>query len=68
MAANDSGSNIQQRHPNCLKCIYHKVTWHPSFPNACIVFKIKSRYMPSSEVFQSTGKNCPSFKLKEGLK
>jgi hypothetical protein len=54
--------------PNCLKCAYFKVTWDPSFPRACGIFGIKSLNLPSFEVFRATGRHCPSFLLKEGLK
>ena len=53
--------------PNCLKCRFFKVTWQPAYPRACSVFGIKCITLPSIEVRQSTGKNCPAFKLKEGL-
>jgi hypothetical protein len=54
--------------PNCLKCAFFKITWDPSFPRACEVFGIKSANIPSAEVFAATGRHCPAFKLKEGLK
>jgi hypothetical protein len=55
------------RPPNCLKCAYFKVSWDPALPNACEIFSIKSRLMPSLEVFRSAGSNCPSFRLKNGI-
>jgi len=56
------------RPPNCLKCSYFRVTWDPVFPRACDIFNIKTSNLPSQEVFRATGANCPSFRLKEGLK
>jgi hypothetical protein len=53
---------------NCLKCSYYKVSWDPQMPHSCDIFSIKSRLMPSLEVFRSAGSNCPSFRLKEGLR
>ena len=54
--------------PNCLKCAFFKVTWDTTFPRACEIFAIKCSGLPSHEVFRATGSNCPSFRLKEGLK
>jgi len=51
--------------PNCIKCVYYKVSWDPLRPNACEAFEIKSRLMPSVEVYNSAGGNCPSFRLKD---
>ncbi|MDR2942425.1 MAG: hypothetical protein LBV17_07535 [Treponema sp.] len=59
---------IPSRPPNCLKCAFFKVTWDPAFPRSCEIFSIKCGNLPSAEVFRATGANCPSFKLKEGLK
>lgn len=55
------------RAPDCLKCVYFKVTWEPAFPRSCTVFGIKSRNIPSVEVFRATGAHCPSFRLKDGF-
>ena len=54
--------------PNCLKCAFFKITWDSVFPRACEIFSIKCSNLPSHEVFRATGANCPSFRLKEGLK
>ncbi|MDR1587961.1 MAG: hypothetical protein LBS57_10940 [Treponema sp.] len=54
--------------PNCLKCVYFKVTWDPDFPRSCEIFGIKCRGMPSQEVFRAAGAACPSFRLKKGLR
>jgi len=51
--------------PTCIKCVHYKVSWDPQHPHACEVFEIKSRLMPSFEVYSSAGGNCPSFCLKE---
>jgi hypothetical protein len=58
---------VPPRPPNCLKCAYFKVSWDADFPRSCDIFSIKSRNLPSYEVFRATGGNCPSFRLKEGL-
>jgi hypothetical protein len=54
----------QPRSPNCLKCAFFKVSWDPQFPYSCEIFSIKSRLMPSLEVFRAAGGNCPSFRFK----
>jgi hypothetical protein len=56
------------RPPNCLKCAHFKVSWDTDFPRSCEIFGIKCRNLPSMEVFRAAGGNCPSFRLKEGLK
>jgi hypothetical protein len=47
--------------PNCLMCRHFLVTWEPDYPRGCEVFGIKTRNMPSSEVFAATGTHCPAF-------
>ncbi|HOX32592.1 MAG TPA: hypothetical protein PLB91_09680 [Spirochaetales bacterium] len=54
--------------PNCLKCLHFRITWEPATPRACLVFGIKGPRLPSLEVFAATGRHCPSFELKPGLK
>jgi hypothetical protein len=54
--------------PNCLKCHHFRVSWDPRFPRACRVFEIKSRELPSLEVYKATGTHCPSFQLSTKLR
>ncbi len=49
------------RAPDCLTCLNFKVTWDPNFPRSCLVFGIKSRRLPSLEVFAATRRHCPSY-------
>jgi len=56
------------RAPNCLQCAHFRVTWDTAYPRSCTVFDIKTRLMPSAEVFAATGLHCPAFSLKPGLK
>ncbi|GHV83489.1 hypothetical protein AGMMS50212_08290 [Spirochaetia bacterium] len=56
------------RSPNCLKCVHFRVTWDNSFPRSCGVFQIKSKNLPSVEIFNATRRQCPSFELKPGIK
>jgi hypothetical protein len=53
-----------QRAPDCLKCVHFRVTWEPAFPRSCGVFGIKSRNLPSVEVFRATGSHCPAFQAR----
>jgi hypothetical protein len=55
------------RAPDCLKCVHFRVTWNAAFPRSCALFGFKCRGLPSLEVLRSTGVQCPSFALKEGL-
>jgi hypothetical protein len=57
-----------ERAPNCLQCSHFRVTWDPAYPRSCAVFDIKTRLMPSAEVFAATGLHCPSFDRKPNLK
>ena len=68
-----TGENSEQkaerkRGPNCLKCVYFKVSWDPAFPRSCEIFGIKCRDLPQAEVFRATGTRCPSFRLNERLR
>jgi len=61
MDENEKLRGQRPKSPNCMKCVHYKVSWDPLLPNACEVFEIKSRLMPSVEVFRIVGENCPSF-------
>ena len=67
-----SDSKTPPKPPNCLKCAYFRIIWDPRFPQSCArscdLFSISCLSMPSAEVFRATQANCPSFKLKDGLK
>jgi hypothetical protein len=57
-----------RRAPDCLKCAYFRVSWDAAFPRACEIFELKSREMPSVLVQNATGRTCPAFQLKDGLR
>lgn len=59
---------MPEKAPNCLKCVHFRITWEPAFPRACQVFGVKCKALPSLEVYAATGRHCPSFELKEGLR
>ncbi|HAE21453.1 MAG TPA: hypothetical protein DCG47_03895 [Spirochaetaceae bacterium] len=56
------------RAPNCLRCAHFYVTWDPAFPRGCRQFEIVCRALPSQEVYAATGRHCPSFELRAGLR
>jgi hypothetical protein len=64
----DKRAPTPNRPPDCLKCLHFRITWNPTYPRSCTVFGIKSARLPSAEVFLATGKHCPSFQQKPGLK
>ncbi len=53
---------------DCLKCVHYAVTWDYSRPRSCKLYGFKSAYMPSAEVFQSSGVECMGFEKKEPKK
>jgi len=53
---------------DCLKCEHFEITWNKNFPRACKVFEIKTPNFPSVDVKRATGKQCPAFKMKPGVK
>ena len=53
--------------PDCMRCRHFKITWEPAFPRACLMFGLKCRNLPSTEVFLSTGKHCFAFEEKKKL-
>ena len=61
--------DLTKKPPNCLKCVYFRIDWSEKvMARCCEVFEIKSIRMPSNAVLEATGRICPSFELKEGLK
>ncbi|MDR1178838.1 MAG: hypothetical protein LBK64_08415 [Spirochaetaceae bacterium] len=53
-----------RRAPDCLKCLHFHVTWDAAFPRGCTLFGVKSRNLPSIEVYKATGRHCPSFEAR----
>ncbi len=51
--------------PNCLKCVFFKVSWDEHKPRQCNYFNFKSKDMPSHVVFQASGMVCPHFQQKK---
>ena len=63
----DSETNIPDRAPDCRRCRHFKITWEPAFPRACLLFGVKCKTMPATEVFLSSGKHCFAFQAKKQM-
>jgi hypothetical protein len=44
--------------------MYYFVTWDEKFPRGCRAMNFKSKHMPSTDVFRSSGMDCMGFKAK----
>ena len=49
----------------CRKCKHFFITWDPKHPNGCKAFGIKTKRIPSAEVYLTSGKECLKFQKKE---
>ncbi|MBI5408646.1 MAG: uracil-DNA glycosylase [Nitrospirae bacterium] len=49
---------------NCFNCVYFYVTWDEKRPRGCKAMGFKSRQMPSTVVYSSSGTQCLTFKKK----
>ncbi|NOZ68367.1 MAG: uracil-DNA glycosylase [Deferribacteres bacterium] len=47
---------------SCFKCVHFYVTWDERFPRGCRAMNFKSRQMPSTVVYRSSGIRCLKFK------
>ena len=52
---------------NCMACRYFFITYEPIHPYGCRILAFKSKEMPSSVVFTSSGMECHSFSKKESV-
>ncbi|MFQ3546390.1 uracil-DNA glycosylase [Halobacillus rhizosphaerae] len=50
---------------NCFECAHFFTTWNPSYPRGCKAYEFKSKEMPASLVFQTTGTQCEQFQSKQ---
>ena len=50
---------------NCRKCKHFFITWDTNAPYGCRIFGIKTKQMPSIEVFKSSGRECLKFEKKD---
>jgi hypothetical protein len=51
--------------PNCFKCQFFYITYEPSHPYGCRAMSFKSKEIPSTVTYVSSGMVCQMFKLKE---
>ncbi|KAA0258494.1 uracil-DNA glycosylase [Deferribacter autotrophicus] len=49
---------------NCHKCKGFYITWDKNFPYGCRILGFKSKYLPSVEVYRSSGVKCMYFTQK----
>jgi hypothetical protein len=52
----------------CRKCKHFFITWDPKNPYGCKAFGIKSKRIPSVEIYLTSGKECLKFQKKETSK
>ncbi len=50
---------------NCRNCKHYFITWEKNMPYGCRAFGFKSRQIPSLVVFQSSGKPCQAYEVKQ---
>ncbi|MDP3148874.1 MAG: uracil-DNA glycosylase [Ignavibacteria bacterium] len=53
---------------NCRQCTHFYITWDKNFPYGCKAFGLKTKRIPSAEVYLSSGKDCLKFTPKENHK
>jgi len=44
--------------PDCWQCRYFAISWDPRNPYHCKMMGVKSRMIPSFEVFRADGNHC----------
>lgn len=49
---------------NCRQCIYFKITWDPKKPYGCAIMEFKSKFLPGTEVYEASGRECLKFEVK----
>jgi len=49
---------------SCRKCKHFAITWDSQKPYGCKAFGIKSKQMPSIEVYYASGRDCLKFEAK----
>ncbi|HDH06051.1 MAG TPA: uracil-DNA glycosylase [Nitrospirae bacterium] len=50
---------------NCFNCAHLYITWDRKFPKGCRAMNFKSKQMPSTVVYKSSGTKCLKFKPKK---
>ncbi|UCE72268.1 MAG: hypothetical protein JSU99_02875 [Nitrospiraceae bacterium] len=49
----------------CNKCTHFYVTWDKQYPRGCRAMNFKSKDLPSTVVYESSGLECQKFKAKK---
>ncbi|MBF0389059.1 MAG: uracil-DNA glycosylase [Desulfamplus sp.] len=57
-------TNTKRININCRECVYYYVTWDTTNPYGCKAMGFKGKIMPSTTVFNATGKECLLFEKK----
>ena len=55
---------MDKKRIDCRKCKHFEVTWDKSFPYGCKAMGFKTAFLPSLEVFRSSGMVCLRFERK----
>jgi hypothetical protein len=50
--------------PDCFDCVHLHIVPDMARPRACDVFGVQCANLPSIEIYQATGKQCPAFEAK----
>jgi hypothetical protein len=58
-----SGRGERER-VTCFGCVHLVTTYQPAFPYACRLMGMKSRALPSIEVFKETGEDCRGYEAR----
>ncbi len=56
---------MEDKLPNCLKCIYYYVTYDSARPYGCRAMKFKSASNPARVVYSTSGIHCQLFAEKK---
>lgn len=59
------GSRPQRGRVTCFGCAHLVTTYERSFPYACRLMGMKSRALPSIEVFKATGEECRGYESRQ---
>jgi hypothetical protein len=49
---------------DCRRCRHFYITWDAGFPSGCLLFKFKSKTLPSLTVWEATGAPCEHYEEK----
>lgn len=61
---NEIEKNQTNNPPNCMRCVYHRLTYDQRTPYMCVKLGFKSKIIPSREVKINSGMECQFFQQK----